>query len=275
MKNLNIKVVEDFGKEWNSYNQIKLDKKELKILFNNYFNIFPFHLINKNSIGFDMGCGSGRWANFIAPKVKILNCIEPSQQALDVAQRKLKRYKNCRFDNNEVTNCLLKDDSQDFGYCLGVLHHIPDTKRGLKACVKKLKRGAPFLLYLYYKFDNKPYWYKMLWIISDIFRVFISKLPFQFKLILTKLIAIIIYLPLARASLYLEKLGLNVKNIPISSYRFSSLYTMKTDALDRFGTKLEKRFTKEEIKELMVSSGLINIKFSDKAPYWVALGEKK
>ena len=52
------------------------------------------------------------------------------------------------------------------------------------------------------------------------------------------------------------------------------VYIHETDALDRFGTKLEKRFTKEEIKELMVSSGLINIKFSDKAPYWVALGEK-
>ena len=34
-----------------------------------------------------MGCGSGRWANFIAPKVKILNCIEPSKQALDVAKK--------------------------------------------------------------------------------------------------------------------------------------------------------------------------------------------
>ena len=65
------------------------------------------------------------------------------------------------------------------------------------------------------------------------------------------------------------------KNLPISSYRFSSLYTMKTDALDRFGTKLEQRFTKNEIKEMMLSAGLINIKFSEKTPYWVAVGEKK
>ena len=50
---------------------------------------------------------------------------------------------------------------------------------------------------------------------------------------------------------------------------------MKTDALDRFGTKLEQRFTKDEINEMMLSAGLINIKFSDKIPYWVAVGEKK
>jgi hypothetical protein len=50
---------------------------------------------------------------------------------------------------------------------------------------------------------------------------------------------------------------------------------MKTDALDRFGTKLESRYTKEEIKKLMSNAGLENIIFSDKIPFWVALGYKK
>ena len=49
---------------------------------------------------------------------------------------------------------------------------------------------------------------------------------------------------------------------------------MKTDALDRFGTKLEKRFTKMEISEMMKEADLKNIKFSDKFPFWVAVGEK-
>ena len=49
---------------------------------------------------------------------------------------------------------------------------------------------------------------------------------------------------------------------------------MKTDALDRFGTKLEKRFTKTEISEMMKEADLKNIKFSDKSPFWVAVGEK-
>ena len=62
--------------------------------------------------------------------------------------------------------------------------------------------------------------------------------------------------------------------MPISSYKEASIYTMKTDALDRFGTKLEKRFTKKEILEMMNKSGLTNVKFSDKLPFWVAVGEK-
>ena len=50
---------------------------------------------------------------------------------------------------------------------------------------------------------------------------------------------------------------------------------MKTDALDRFGTRLEHRFTKKEILEMMEESGLTNIKFSNSIPFWVAVGVKK
>jgi hypothetical protein len=49
---------------------------------------------------------------------------------------------------------------------------------------------------------------------------------------------------------------------------------MKTDALDRFGTRLEKRFTKKEIEHMMQQAGLKNIKFSDHEPFWCACGIK-
>ena len=49
---------------------------------------------------------------------------------------------------------------------------------------------------------------------------------------------------------------------------------MMTDALDRFGTKLEKRYTKEEIIIMMKESNLEKISFSDREPFWVALGYK-
>ena len=99
-------------------------------------------------------------------------------------------------------------------------------------------------------------------------------MPFKLKIFITNFIAIGVYYPLARLSLFLELLGLNVQNIPISSYRKTSLYTMKTDALDRFGTKLEHRFTKNEILIMMKDCGLKNIKFSNCIPFWVAVGVK-
>ncbi len=71
------------------------------------------------------------------------------------------------------------------------------------------------------------------------------------------------------------KNGFNVDKIPLSQYRNNSFYTMQTDALDRFGTRLEKRFTKEEIKKMMENCGLENINFSRNDHFWTAVGYKK
>ena len=101
------------------------------------------------------GCGSGRWAKLVAPRVGKLHLIDPSE-ALEIARKNLRNSENCEFHKNNVESIPLNDNSQDFGYSPGVLHHIPDTENGLKPCVDKLKKNAPFLLYLYYRFDNRP-----------------------------------------------------------------------------------------------------------------------
>src|SRR5690606_20088901 len=106
--------------------------------------------------------GSGRWARFVAPKVGVLHCIDPSK-AIEVAKQNLSKYNNCKFHKSSVDAIPLDDDSQDFGYSLGVLHHIPKPFEGLVSCVKKLKPGAPFMVYLYYALDNKPLHYRLIW----------------------------------------------------------------------------------------------------------------
>ena len=229
--------------------------------------------ISKESVGFDLGCGSGRWAKSVAPKVKKLICIDPSS-ALDIAKKNLSNFDNCEFQSTTVDDISIDNNSMDFGYSLGVLHHVPNTEMGIKQCVEKLKKGAPLLLYLYYRFDNRPFWFRFIWSISDLFRKIISKMPYGLRYIFSQIIALVIYFPLARTSFYMEKLNLNVSNFPLSSYKNLSFYTMRTDALDRFGTRLEQRFTRDEIKIMMENAGLENIKFSNSKPYWVAVGYK-
>ena len=55
----------------------------------------------------------------------------------------------------------LANNSMDFGFSLGVLHHTIDVQSNLNNFVDKLKEKSPFLLYLYYKFENKPIIYKI------------------------------------------------------------------------------------------------------------------
>tara|TARA_B100001123_G_C14369562_1_gene654308 strand:- start:16 stop:510 length:495 start_codon:yes stop_codon:yes gene_type:complete len=162
----------------------------------------------------------------------------------------------------------------DFGYSLGVLHHITKSQEGLNECTSKLKPGAPFLLYLYYSFENRPFWYRLLWKISNYMRLVTSKFPFPIKLFISKVMAIIVYYPLARLALFASKF-IDASNFPLSIYKDKSFYTMQTDALDRFGTRLEKRYTKKETAEMMKKANLENIKFSESEPYWCVIGYKK
>ena len=275
MNNIDEKVVEGFGEEWDSYDQSSLSEKEAKDLFKRYFNIFPSEFLQGDKVGIDIGCGSGRWAKHIAPLVKELHCIDASNQALNVARKNLNGIENCIFTHSPTDTLSLIEEKFDFGYSLGVLHHIPDTKKALIDCISILKKGAPFLVYLYFAFDNKPIWYRILWKISDPIRLIISRSSFPVKKFITSLIAFCIYLPFSRLALLFDKLGIRSENIPLSSYKNNTFYTMRTDALDRFGTRLEQRFTKKEIHLMMTESGLRDIKFSNEVPFWTAVGFKK
>tara|TARA_B100000575_G_C23103244_1_gene636613 strand:- start:645 stop:1472 length:828 start_codon:yes stop_codon:yes gene_type:complete len=274
MKNVDKKTVQDFGEEWEKFNQSEISDTELKKSWDQYFNIFPFDELSDDSEGFDMGCGSGRWARFVAKKGYKINCIDASSKALSVAKKNLSGLGNIKFYNASVNDRVLDEGSQDFGYCLGVLHHIPDTLEGLKACANLLKKDAPFLLYLYYDFENRSYFFKLAWKLSDALRKIISSLPLKTKIFTTTIIAYLIYYPLAKFAYLMDRLGFETTQIPLSDYRNKTFYFMKTDALDRFGTRLEKRFSKEKIHNMLIQAGFKDVVFSENTPFWVCISRK-
>ena len=267
-------TIDGFGDEWTRFNQSSISKQERTEIFESYFSIFPWHVLSAHAEGFDLGCGSGRWAKLVAPRVGRLHCIDPST-ALEVARKNLVQFKNCEFHSATADSIPLRDKSMDFGYSLGVLHHISDTREALASCIRKLKPGAPFLVYLYYAFDNKPWWFRAIWRISNGLRGMISHFPKGLKYITSQIIAFLVYLPLAKTALILERIGADVSNFPLSAYRHRSFYIMRNDALDRFGTRPEQRFAREEIKTMMEEVGLERIKFSNSVPFWCAVGYRK
>jgi ubiquinone/menaquinone biosynthesis C-methylase UbiE len=267
-------TVSGFGSEWAAYDQSDLSPAEHREIFQRYFSIFPFGELAANAEGFDLGCGSGRWAALAAERVGKLHCIDPAEQALAVARRRLSDRANVDFHHASSDTIPLPDGSQDFGYSLGVLHHIPDTERAMRDCVAKLKPGAPFLVYLYYSFDNRPAWFRAIWGASNVLRKGIWRLPFPLRKGVTAAIATTIYWPLARTARTIERLGGKVDSFPLSAYRHNSFYTMRTDALDRFGTRLEQRFSRAQIQEMMQRAGLTRIEFRDDVPFWVACGRR-
>src|SRR5438552_4081572 len=112
-RNIDDAVVEGFGREWAHYDQSHASSEELTQIFCDYFRLFPWDILTPSSVGFDLGCGSGRWAQFVAPRVGILHCIDASEEALDVAKRNLARIPNCRFHKASVDDLPLEISSAD------------------------------------------------------------------------------------------------------------------------------------------------------------------
>jgi ubiquinone/menaquinone biosynthesis C-methylase UbiE len=266
-----------FGREWSTFRQesSKLTAVERLSVFNGYFGIFPWEILPQNSVGMDVGCGSGRWAVLVAPRVGHLHLVDASRDALEVARANLSGSANVTFHVASVSDLPIEDASLDFVYSLGVLHHVPDTRGALLSIARKLKPGAPLLVYLYYAFDNRPAWYRRLWLASEPIRAIVSRLPPRLRYFASQVIAAIVYWPLARGAALLTWLRILPQSAPLSFYKDRSFYMMRTDAYDRFCTILEKRFTKKEIEGMLVEAGFENVRFSDSAPFWCAVATRE
>jgi SAM-dependent methyltransferase len=274
-RNLDERTVEGFGYEWQTYDQGRVPESELRRSFEAYFSLFPWSRLPPDAVGFDLGCGSGRWARFVAERVGHLHCIDPSAAALEAARRHLAGTDRCELHLASVDEIPLPPGSMDFGYSLGVLHHVPDTAAALRECVVRLKPGAPFLIYLYYALENRPAPYRLLFQATNVIRRVVSRLPTPARRVIAEGIAGSVYLPLARSARALERVGRPVDGLPLAQYRHASFATMRTDAFDRFGTRLEKRFTRAEIRDLMAGAGLEQISFREGPPYWCALAYRR
>jgi SAM-dependent methyltransferase len=272
--NIDHKTVESFGEEWKQYHAFDLD--EIVKIGNMYFDIVDDSMLGKDKTGIDFGCGSGRWTKYICKRLGKVAAVDPSQ-AVIAASAVLKDEPNTQLYQASIDSLPFPDDHFDFGFSLGVLHHIPDTAKAMADCVKKVKKGGHFLVYLYYSLDNKGPVYKSIFHVSNLMRRGISKMPQKMKSAVCTTLAVGLYFPFVTVSRVARKMGVPKKireRIPLHGYEETSFYIMKNDALDRFGTPLEQRFSKKQIEQMMHQAGLTDIKFSESIPYWHAVGRK-
>lgn len=277
--NIDSEVVDHFGKEWAKYNYLDgIASEALDNQFEAY--VKPINLLKfdkQSSIAADFGAGSGRWTERLEPFFKKIYAVEPSPSAVNVMIEKFALVPKIEVLNEDVEENSIPESSLDLAISLGVLHHIPDTSQAILDISQKIKHGGTFLCYLYYKVENKPIHYRVLFQIVNLFRFLISRLPHPIRMMLAKVIALFVYLPLARFSRFQMNRGRDISNIPLHHYAEMPLVMLENDALDRFGTRLEQRFNKEEIASMLIGANfdLSTLRYSDDEPFWTFAVQKK
>jgi ubiquinone/menaquinone biosynthesis C-methylase UbiE len=270
--NLDNRVIESFGHEWEKFSY---GDNQNSVALNTQFAAYcsPIDLAEfnpKTSIAADFGAGSGRWTSRLLPYFSTIYALEPSDGAIKVLESKFANEPKLKILQETVGANSIPAQSLDLAMSLGVLHHLPDTQLAIKDVSLKIKPGGVFLCYLYYSLENKPIFYKLIFKAVNTMRRIISVLPQKIRYLVTSTIAALVYWPLARFSKLMTRLGINVSNIPLHHYAKMPFVMLANDALDRFGTSLEQRFSQAQITEMLRSANfdVSTLKFSDTEPFW-------
>jgi SAM-dependent methyltransferase len=264
-------VVSGFDYEWRRFS--KAGGRELAAVSAQYFDLIPDPRFGSDQIVVDAGCGAGRWAYEVARRGARVVAVDLGM-SVEIARRNTEATGRVLCVQGDVRHLPLRDGAVDWGYTLGVIHHIPETGEALARIARAIKPGGSVLVYVYYALDERGRGYRGLLRVADGARRVISHAPRGIAEGFSLLVALGVYWPLARLATLVSWVGLQrvAAAIPLSFYADLSFQVMRNDSLDRFGTRLEKRYTRAEVTELMQRAGLRDITISPRAPFWHAVG---
>ena len=75
--NLDAVTVASFGREWKKFNTFT--EREIATSGDEYFDVVDEKDFSPATVALDLGCGSGRWSRYLAPKVGFIEAIDPSE----------------------------------------------------------------------------------------------------------------------------------------------------------------------------------------------------
>lgn len=249
-----------FGVQWQKFSGF-LPEHEAE--FRNYFDEVDLEALRGKRIC-DFGCGSGRWASFLQEIAGEMVMLDFSD-AIFIARRNFEHADNMLFFMADVTNLPFADDAFDFGYCLGVLHHLPTP--ALRE-VRRLGRLTPSLLvYLYYALDNRPIHFRVLFRLANAVRGLTSSIRSRpARAVLTEIMLWTFYMPLIGIGHVADLVG-GGRHVPLyEGYAGNSLGRIRQDVYDRFFTGIEQRVSRTEIMALKDTFSEVVI--STSIPYW-------
>lgn len=97
----------------------------------------------------DAGSGMGWMSRYMAQNTEGKVVSAEIGDGVFAGYEQCKSLKNCYVIKADLMNLPFQDDTFDFIYSDGVLHHTPDCKAAIKALYDKLERGGVFWFYIY------------------------------------------------------------------------------------------------------------------------------
>ncbi|MFA5410276.1 MAG: class I SAM-dependent methyltransferase [Candidatus Omnitrophota bacterium] len=242
--------------------------------FNHVQEVIPDKIV-RGRLGIDIGCGCGWDTHIMAkdnPAVRIVG-IDISE-GISTAFRLNKNLENVNILKASALHIPLEDKICDFAYSFGVLHHLPDYKKGLLEIKRVLKKSSPCFLYLYEDHSERPIKHILLKLVTSLRKITIripARVLYIFSLLLSPAVVLFITYP----AKFFKKFRFTYKIYENTPFNFGdSLFSLSGDLYDRFSAPIEHRFSRDELYKLFQELNFydINITKLKATAGWVVWG---
>lgn len=174
-----------FGISWKEFS--RYDEKYRNQFFDWLNPVAPSFLRNKTIL--ECGCGKGRHTRIVAESMAKNVVAVDIGDAIEIAYAQVGKLPNVHFVQADIANMPLRQVF-DFGYSVGVLHHMDSPEGGFKSLASKVKPDGSICVWVY-GFENN--WW-IVNIVTPLRKAVTSKLPTYVLKTLTALLTVAVYL---------------------------------------------------------------------------------
>lgn len=247
-RDLKSKTAESFGFEWLLYPQVI---KEFETDWKRYFNPFVYKEDIEGKIVADIGCGMGKHGYFTCAYGARKFIGVDLSEAVEAMYRNTKKFKPLIIQA-DIYNLPLKGNQIDMLYCIGVIHHLPDPKRGFLEITSLMKKNSKILIWVYGKRKN----FRALYIYNPI-RKITTRLPREILYKLCYLPAFMIH-SMNLVYGFLKRVGFAklAGRLPFKYYALFPFSFKLNDSFDVLGTPKQVYYELDEIKQWLTDAKL-------------------
>ena len=105
----------------------------------------------------DLGCGTGRMGEALAPFVSKLVAVDDSPAMLEAAKERLARFDHVEVRRGRLEALPVEDGSLDVALVALVLHHLPEPGRAVAEAARALQPGGRLLVVDMLPHDREEY----------------------------------------------------------------------------------------------------------------------
>ncbi len=231
-----------FGDEWSRFPELHAVHERI---FQWYFE-GPEPICWPGLQALDAGCGMGRWLHF-AHKEKAEIVGMDVSHAIDVAGARA----TVDLVQADLRHPPFPPESFALVYCLGVLHHLEDPLKGLRALARLVRPGGELRIYVYRSLNDEPWPRRILLRLVDLLRCLTTRMPYEAVHLIAMAIAILaapLFLwprVLLRGTSWGDRL---TRGLPLVHYADVPTRMLVAEQFDRLVAPIEGRYCADEVR---------------------------